>query len=58
MRALIANKITSEVQYSDSLKFAVRMIDAGKIPLREIAEYSALPLETVNHLAAQRAALG
>ena len=34
-------------------EFALRMIDAGKVPLNEIAEYSGLGIDSVRQLAAE-----
>ena len=34
-------------------KFALRMIDEGKVPLNEIAEYSGLGIDSVRQLAAE-----
>ena len=50
MRALIID--------DERMRSAITMLDDGLLPLDKIAAYSSLPLATVNHLAAQRAALG
>lgn len=34
-------------------EFALRMIDAGKVPLNEIAEYSGLSIDSIRQLAAE-----
>ena len=34
-------------------EFAIRMIDAGKVPLKEIAEYTGLSIDSVRKLAAE-----
>ena len=56
MRKLIEADVRSNVEEKAQEAVAVRMIEAGKIPLKDIAAYSALPLATVDRLAARRTA--
>ena len=42
-----------EVTEKNKLEFAKRMINAGKIPLEEIAEYTGLSIESVEKLASE-----
>ena len=47
------NENAKEVAEKTTREFAIRMIDAGKIPLQEIAEYTGLDFETVKQLASE-----
>ena len=47
------NEYGEEVTEKNKREFAMRMIDAGKVPLNEIAEYTGLSIDSVNQLAAE-----
>lgn len=46
----------NEAALRNSKEIALRMINAGKLSLEEIAEYSDLPLEIIKELAQQKTA--
>ena len=42
-----------EMLKEEDKEIAIRMIDAGKVPLKEIAEYTGLSIDSVRKLAAE-----
>ena len=57
MREIIEADVRDSATNDANVRSAITMLDDGLLPLDKIAAYSSLPLATVNHLAAQRAAL-
>ncbi len=47
------NETAQQAEHNKAKKMAIRMIEAGKIPLEDIADYTELSLDTIKELASQ-----